>query len=437
MNGLIIAAPSSGSGKTMVTLGLLRLLARKGLAVASAKVGPDYIDPGFHAAACGGPCRNLDGWAMRPASLSAALSALGAASEIVLCEGVMGLFDGANVTEGPSGSTAEIAALSGWPVVLVVDVRGQSASAAAVIRGFADLMPEVTVAGVIFNRCGSANHVEMLTRACARHCPGIPVLGCLPRLNGLETPSRHLGLVQAREHAELAAFLDQAADLMAEHLDIPALLSLARPTKPSGGRTEAPMPPLGQRIAIARDDAFSFTYAGLLDSWRTEGAELAFFSPLADEAPPEDCDGLYLPGGYPELHAGRLAAADRFMGGLRAAAARGAAIFGECGGFMTLGESLTDAQGQRHAMAGLLPLETSFAERRLHLGYRRAVLLADSFLGPAGRVYRGHEFHYATITRQDGPTLFRASDAAGRDMGPMGLASGKAAGSFLHVIDHE
>jgi cobyrinic acid a,c-diamide synthase len=445
--GLIIAAPSSGSGKTVVTLGLIRHLAAKGDGVASAKAGPDYIDPAFHAAAGGGPCLNLDPWAMRPETLAGLAAAAAGDAEITFLEGVMGLFDGAFVKpEEKDGSTADLAQLTGWPVVLVIDARAQAGSAAAVLKGFADFRADVDVAGVIFNRVGGARHEEILRRACEQSSPGIPVLGCLPRAEGLSLPERHLGLVQAVEHPDLAGFIDNARALIAEHVDVDALLALARPLaiggKEGGGEAGPQLEPLGQRIAVARDAAFAFSYASVTLGWRQAGAEVNEFSPLKDEAPDVDADAVYLPGGYPELHAGRLAAAGNFMDGLRAATERGAWIFGECGGYMVLGRGLVDAEGNRHAMAGLLGLETSFAEAKLHLGYRRLKTVSEGPLGAKGTAFRGHEFHYATVIEEGGGgALFQAADAEGNDLGAVGLAGGlsggRVAGSFIHLIDRE
>lgn len=434
--GLIVAAPASGSGKTVVTLGLLRHLAASGVAVASAKTGPDYIDPAFHAAASGRPCVNLDPWAMRPSTLTAAASRLAGGAEIIVCEGVMGLFDGATVDEG---STADLAAFTGWPVVLVIDAHAQAASAAAVLRGFAGHRPGVCVAGVVFNRVGSDRHAAILREACALSLPEIPVLGCLPRADGLVLPERHLGLVQAVEHPELDAFLDRAARLIADHVDVRAVRAIARSGPfPQGLATATPLPPLGQRIAVADDPAFAFRYPLVIDGWRAAGAEILPFSPLGDQPPAADADAVYLPGGYPELHAGILAANRTFLDGLRTRAGAGAAVFGECGGYMVLGQGLVDAEGHRHAMAGLLPLETSFAERRLHLGYRRAALAADGPLGAAGNRFRGHEFHYARVVREGpGRPLFTCADASGRDLGATGLIEGSVVGSFVHLIDRE
>lgn len=432
MTGLIIAAPASGSGKTVVTLALLRAFRNAGVAVASAKAGPDYIDPAFHTAASGADCINLDSWGLRDATLAGLAGTMARGVDLVICEGVMGLFDGA--IDG-SGSTADLAARTGWPVLLVLDVRGQAASAAAVYEGFARHRPDVAVIGALCNRTGGAGHARIL-RDAFDVLPAPPgFFGCLPRDPAFELPERHLGLVQAREHATLGTFLDGAAARIAEHLDLDALRACTRP----GGctaQTVRPLPPLGQRIAVARDDAFAFTYPAVLRGWRDAGAAISFFSPLDDEAPAVDADSVYLPGGYPELHAGRLAANRVFRDGLVAAAARGVAIFAECGGYMALGAGLIDAEGTRHKMAGLLPLETSFADRRLHLGYRRVQTLGDSVLGAAGTPYRGHEFHYAAVlTEGPGNPLFQASDARGENEKACGLVSGNVAGSFIHLID--
>jgi cobyrinic acid a,c-diamide synthase len=439
--GLIIAAPSSGAGKTTITLGLARALHRSGVRIATAKAGPDYIDPGFHAAATARPCLNLDVWAMRQETLRSLAAQLATGTELILCEGVMGLFDGVDGQGG--GSTAALAALTGWPVVLVVDARGLAASAAAIVQGFATPPPSLArtglrIGGVIFNRVGGESHVRLLRETMRRALPDLPVLGCVARDAAIGAPERHLGLVPAGEHPSLEAFLGRAAQAVSS-VDLVALRQLARPAALSPTGVTAPValvPPLGQRTAVARDTAFAFTYPAVLEAWRRAGTELSFFSPLADESPGDACDAVYLPGGYPELHAGRLAAAARFLQGLRRAAERQAAIYGECGGYMTLGAGLIDAGGVRHAMAGLLPVETSFARRRLHLGYRRATLAGDGPLGVTGTAYRGHEFHYATILDEGaGLPLFHLADASGRELAPGGRRSGSVAGSFLHLID--
>jgi cobyrinic acid a,c-diamide synthase len=424
--GLVLAAPSSGSGKTTLALGLARHLRRQGLKIACAKSGPDYIDPAFHEAASGRPCVNLDRWAMRETTLDGLLGELGGA-DFVVCEGAMGLYDGVGA-EG-RGSTAELAAFAGWPVALVVDARGLGASAGPLVAGFARAQGAPKIAGAVFNRAGAASHAALLREALALHAPEIPFLGAIPRDAGLAHPERHLGLVQARERGDLEAFLDRAADAAAKHVDVAALRAAARPGARKGNPGAA-LPPLGQRIAIARDDAFAFVYAHVLDGWRRAGAELSFFAPLAGQVPDPACDAIYLPGGYPELHAGKIAAAP-FLSALR-----GKTVFGECGGYMVLGESLIDASSVRHQMAGLLALETSFAARKLHLGYRTATLRADHRLGKRGTSFKAHEFHYTSVLREGpGEPLFDVRDARGQEPGTTGLRAGPIAGSFIHLID--
>lgn len=431
--GLIVAAVGSGHGKTTVTLGLLRAFRRRG-AVASFKVGPDYLDPMLHRRASGRESRNLDPWGMRLETLAALVDRVGGEAPLVIGEGVMGLFDGA---DNDRGSTAELASLLDLPVILVIDVTGMGASAAAVVEGFLRFRDDVEIAGVVFNRVASPRHADTLRRA-ADDRFSTPVIGCLPRDPALRLPDRHLGLVQADEVEELESRLDRLGDMTAANLDLDRLERVARPFDLAMfGATPQQIPPFGQRIAVARDRAFGFAYASVIDGWRDAGAEILPFSPLADEPPPGAADAVYLPGGYPELHAGRLAAATGFLDGLRAAAARGAFIYGECGGFMVLGETLIDGGGDGHLMAGLLPVATSFASPRLHLGYRRMRLEGSTPLGAAGRTFRGHEFHYARMARHDPrlPPLFALTDARGRQLGQAGVLIGSVAGSFLHLID--
>ena len=418
--GVLVSAPASGAGKTTVTLGLLRALRRRGTPARGAKSGPDYIDPRFHEAAAGLPCPNLDAWAMAPDRLRALASGPG----LLIVEGAMGLFDGA--PPDGRGSAGDLARILGLPVVLVVDAGRMAQSVAPLIAGFAAHDPEVAVAGVILNRVGSARHEAVLRRALRG---GPPVLGALPRLAGLRHPSRHLGLVQAGERADLDALLDAAADAVAAHLDLDALAAIARPLSPPLRVPAAPPPP-AQRIAVARDEAFAFVYPHVLADWRAAGAAVTTFSPLADEAPEPDAELVILPGGYPELHAGRLAAAATFREGLHRAAGR-ADIHAECGGYMALGRGLVDAEGRRHAMVGLLPLETSFEVPRLHLGYRTAEIPS----GPLAGTHAAHEFHYASVLSEDGPRAARARDAEGADLGDVGLAVGRTRGSFLHLIE--
>ena len=431
--GLMIAAPRSGSGKTTLTLGLLRALRRSGRSVVGVKSGPDYIDPAFHAAASGAPSVNLDSWAM-PRELVETLAGEAARGrELLLCEASMGLFDGVPGETGRTGASADVAAALGLPVLLMIDVSGQAQSAAAVVKGCVSYDPRIEVVGVVLNRVGSARHRRLAGEAI--DALGIEVVGSIPRLDALALPERHLGLVQAGEFEALDQRLDEIADAVAAHVDLSAIEALARPLKlmPSAIPPAALAPP-GQCIALARDAAFSFLYPHLLSGWRAAGAELRFFSPLADEPPPEDCDACWLPGGYPELHAGQLAGAARFRQGLRRFA-RARPVHGECGGYMALGAALTDASGARHEMAGLLGVETSFAKRRMTLGYREATLDADSALGPAGARFRGHEFHYATIVSlgDDEPFAF-VRDPYGSAPERSGSRRGRVTGSFFHAI---
>lgn len=429
---ILIAAPASGQGKTIVTLGLITALRRRGLRVGTFKVGPDYIDPAFHSRAAGSASLNLDSWAMRLETLVGLIEEVGRGVDVVVGEGVMGLFDGA--ADG-TGSTADLAALLGLPVLMVVDTSGMGASIAALVDGFRRHRDDVALDGVIINRAGSAAHVDLLTRALFEHV-SIPVVGSLGREPTLALPSRHLGLVQALEHSDLDLVLSRAGDAVEQVFNLDLLLRLTKPPSIRAlGAAVRPLPPLGQRIAVAADAAFAFSYQAVLDGWRRQGTELSIFSPLADQAPAGDADAVYLPGGYPELHAATLAAASGFMAGLRAAAARGAFVYGECGGYMVLGRTLTDADGVTRPMAGLLPVATSFAVPRLHLGYRRIATAMATPLGGIGTLYRGHEFHCASETRRAGAPLFTASTADGRDLPPQGACSGNVAGSFLHLID--
>jgi cobyrinic acid a,c-diamide synthase len=432
--GLIIAAPHSGAGKTTVTLAILAALRRRGLAVRAAKAGPDYIDPAFHAAAVGAPSVNLDSWAMPPALLDALAAQTTERADILVIEGVMGLFDGAAGTTGRRGATAELAAHFGLPVVLVLDVSRQAQSAAALVRGFATHDANVQIAGVILNRVASERHRALV--AGAIESIGIPVLGSVPREAELSLPERHLGLVQAGEHADLGKLINRLVAVAQSHIDLNAILIAAGTLAgdPRASNKSPALPPPGQRVALASDQAFSFVYPHLMSAWRNAGAEFIAFSPLANEPPPEYADSCWLPGGYPELHAEKLAAADRFLSGLRAFA-QTRPVHGECGGYMMLGASLEDAGGKTHAMAGLLGHATSFAKRKLHLGYRSAQLLADGVLGAKGTIVRGHEFHYATLTEAGSDETFAdIHDGEGKPLGKSGGRRGHVSGTFFHAI---
>ena len=428
---LIIAAPNSGAGKTTITLGLLSALKRKGIAVRAAKAGPDYIDPAFHAAATGRDAFNLDTWAMPPSLLDALLSETARDCDLLVIEGVMGLFDGAPEPSGRTGAAADLAARYALPVVLVVDVAAQAQSAAAVVRGFSCHDANVRIAGVILNRVASERHRGLVSDAIGEL--GVPVLGALPR-DIAPLPERHLGLVQASEHRDLRARFDALADFTERYIDLDGALAIARSLELAASGPIVALPPPGQRIALASDAAFTFVYPHLLASWCKAGAEIVPFSPLADEPPPESCDVCWLPGGYPELHAAVLAAAQKFWSRL-ARFAQTRPVHGECGGYMVLGEAIEDASGARHRMAGLLGHCTSFVNRKLHLGYREARLRAHSPIGPAGAIVRGHEFHYATVLAAgDDEPLVKLADAQGQPIGSDGGRRGWVTGTFFHAI---
>lgn len=428
--GLMISAPASGTGKTTLMLGLLRAFAKRGVTVQPFKSGPDYIDPAFHLAASGRPSYNLDSWSM-PRGMLGHLVGAAKGADLALAEGSMGLFDGVALPgETGSGASADISAMAGWPVVLILDVSGQAQSAAATALGFASMRPDVPLAGVVLNRVASPRH-ETLLRAGMEQV-GVRVLGALPRRGAVELPERHLGLIQAEEQPHLQALLDEAGAFIAENLDLEALLAAAGDTRLTSGDRHIAQPP-GQRIALARDAAFSFVYPHLLDSWRAEGAEIVTFSPLADEAPDAQADICWLPGGYPELHAGKLAAAGNFRTSLQAFAET-RPVHGECGGYMAMGAGLVDKDGTRHQMAGLLGLETSYEKRKMHLGYRQATLLSPMLGNDTGTRLRGHEFHYSTILAQPDTPLAQVADSNGVEVPETGSRRGNATGTFFHMI---
>ena len=433
--GLLISAPSSGTGKTTLTLGLLAALRAEGVAVQPFKSGPDYIDPAFHSAASGRASFNLDSWSMNRARIDG-LIGNAAGADLILAEGSMGLFDGVALPGATgNGASADIAALMGWPVVLVLDVSGAAQSVAATALGFKTMRPDVSLAGVVLNRVASPRH-EALVRVGMEQV-GVHVFGALPRRKEIEMPERHLGLVQAGEQENLPQILADVGAFVAEHVDIAALRAAA-----AGGSQQPSLPvlitPPGQRIALAQDDAFAFVYPHQLAGWRAAGAEVLPFSPLEDQAPEASADVCWLPGGYPELHSGKLSAAGTFRTGLRAFA-QTRPVHGECGGYMAMGAGLVDAKGARHEMAGLLGLETSFAKRKMHLGYRKADLHAPMPGHNAKAALRGHEFHYASIISEPDAPLARITDSNDLEVAETGSyrrfeGGGQATGTFFHLI---
>ncbi|MCP9817047.1 cobyrinate a,c-diamide synthase [Synechococcus sp. GreenBA-s] len=421
----VLTAPSSGSGKTLVSLALTALARRRGASIQTFKVGPDYLDPQLLSAVGGRPCRNLDPLLCGEAWVARSFQGYGSQAELALVEGVMGLFDG----RGPSsaGSTAAVAGQLGLPLVLVVEASRQAGSVAALVRGFRDHDPRLQLAGVVLNGVGSARHRALLAEAL--EAIAMPLLGALPRHDSLHLPSRHLGLLPAHELADLEQRQGAWAELAERHLDLERLWPLlSAPAAPAdgldpidwclaqergaaGGTPESqaaggdpspaplpptplpstPLPPTPLPVAIASDAAFHFRYPEATELLRARGMEVVPWSPLADEPLPARCHALILPGGYPELQAGQLAQSRRSLAALRAAAAAGLPIYAECGGLLLLGGELCDPGGTPHAMAGVLP----FRARRgpLSLGYRDASVSADGLVLRRGEQVCGHEFH--------------------------------------------
>lgn len=402
MKGIVIAAPRSGSGKTTVTLGLMAALTRRGQRVAAFKAGPDFIDPGYHRLITGRPSINLDAWICPPDFVRQAFRHYSLNADIAVVEGVMGLFDGLGAS-AVEGSTAQIARLTGAPVVLVVNAQGMAASAAALVSGFARFDPAVRIAGVIFNNTGSERHGALLARAMADHCPDVAVLGAIPRDELLTIPSRHLGLVTADDNPLSQEFTGRLAETMERHVDLELLekCSAIRGQRPEargqGGECPGARPHIP--MAVACDRAFCFLYEDNLRLMREAGLEPVLFSPLADTALPEGCRGLYLPGGYPELHGRQLAENRPMLEAVRQAAGTGMPVYAECGGFiyLTQGIAALDPAEPLQPLAGIFPVVARMGEKRAALGYRQVELARDTLLGRQGALLRGHEFHYSTI----------------------------------------
>lgn len=453
-HGFVIAAPASGSGKTTITLGLMAALTRRGLTVQPFKCGPDFIDPGHHARVCGRASRNLDGW-MLPAAVNRALFEQHASTaDVSIVEGVMGLFDGAGRASG-AGSTAAMASLLDLPVILVIDTAKMAASAAAIAHGFATFDASIRVAGVICNKIASAAHYDLLRDALAR-VQGVAPLGYLPRDAQLHMPERYLGLVTAGEETLSAEALTHLADLVERHIDVDAVIALARasapladPTvrvgpaasldddassavaavddlAPSGGAprrgaTASSLSPASDgasavRIGVARDRAFCFYYDDNFTALEAAGAVLVPFSPLGDTQLPADVDALYFGGGYPELWAETLVANQAMQEAVRGFIDAGGAVYAECGGLMYLSRAIQDRDGRAWPMIGALPFTIVMTDRLQRFGYVEVTLTRDSLLGPAGTTARGHSFHYSRLDDEAGTAA--AATAAAPDVAP-------------------
>jgi cobyrinic acid a,c-diamide synthase len=435
---LVIAGTHSGVGKTTITMGLVSAFRQRGLVVQPFKVGPDYIDPAYHRAAAGRPCRNLDSWMMPAERIRSLFDHATRDADLVLIEGVMGVHDGLGY-DSAAGSTAEVARLLKAPVILVIDAGRMARSAGALALGYQRFDPDLPLAGYIVNRAGSEGHAAGVSTV-IRQATGLPVLGWLPRDECLATPERHLGLLPVVESEAFPQMLRAATERVCRHLDLDALLELAdcgdEPEPLARGRI-SPIPTLaGPRIAVARDAAFQFTYEENLELLQGAGARLEFFSPLADEQLPMDTSGVILSGGFPELHAARLAGNTAMHEDLRRAAKAGMPLYAECGGLMYLCESLVDLEGREWPMVGLLP-GRSVMQRRLTLGYRRARAAGDCWLFRSGEEVRGHEFHYSRWERESGevqPAFYlRPLDGVG-EARLEGCCRGGLWASYVHLL---
>ena len=425
MSAILIAGTHSGVGKTTVAMALMAAFARR-CAVAPFKVGPDYIDPSHHTAICGRPSRNLDMFMMGEECVTKTFGSASADADISIIEGAMGLYDGMGSSD--TASAAHVARVLGVPVILVIDARGISRSAAAIIKGYCDFDKRINVAGVILNKIGSQRHGDMI-RTAIREELLIPVVGEIPKSARIELPSRHLGLYMAHEGYRMD-YVPALAELARDHLDISAIWGIAQQTETRVVGGDRPTPQLHDiTIGIARDPAFCFYYADLIDSLKHH-ANLVFFSPLTDDLP--QADGLYFGGGYPELYAEELSSRGRIRKQINAAAADGIPIYGECGGMIYLCESLIDLDGKSHPMSGVLPAETEMTHRLQALGYTDASV-SDNPVVPAGRI-RGHEFHYSkTECAPDVRFAHRIDRGKGIRDGMDGMVEYATLGSYMHA----
>ncbi len=397
---LVIAGTSSGVGKTSLTLGIVRALSRRGLRVQPFKVGPDFLDPTYLTRAAGRTCYNLDGWMCGRQHVEQLFIRACQEADIAVVEGVMGMFDGSDPADN-TGSTAEIAAWLGASVILVINSHGLARSIAPLAKGFVEFDPSVNLVGIVANHAGLARHRSWMQSAlAAEDLP--PLLGAIPRNALPALPSRHLGLVTADEETLPITVIDQLADACAEYLDLDAIVQAAAPSE-----VQASPPPsvatnsLQVRLGVARDAAFHFAYPDNLEALAEAGAELVFFSPLDDDALPDDLHGLYIPGGYPELFAAQLSENRSMLDSILRFGESGGVVYGECGGLMYLGLAILDADGTEHAMVGLAPMTTRKLERLRTLGYVNVSLQQDCLWGTRGGAMRGHEFHYSEIVSED------------------------------------
>jgi cobyrinic acid a,c-diamide synthase len=429
----VIAGERSGCGKTLVALGIMAALRRRGHTVQPFKAGPDFIDPGHHETVCGRHSHNLDAWMTGEEGVREIFSRYAADSDVAVIEGVMGLYDGLS-GRNEAGSTAQLAKLLGAPVLLVLDARSLARSAAALVSGYTGFDPDLDFAGLVFNRVGSQNHGELIGDAVSS-LPGVhEIIGCLPRDEALAMPSRHLGLITRDEAGLDDAASKRLAAWAGDNLALPRLLALL----PEVATTSLAEPPPGAktcRLAVASDRAFCFAYHENLRLLERHGAEILPFSPLEDSGLPEQVDALYLPGGYPEEHAAALSANEEMIRDLRSFALAGGPVYAECGGFMYLMSRLTDREGRTWPMAGVFDMSAEMRPRFSALGYREIVTNAPGPFGPAWTMLRGHEFHYSNPEAPDpeAETLYKVADRKGWTDLMEGFRKYKVLGSYIHL----
>jgi cobyrinic acid a,c-diamide synthase len=436
INGFVIGGTSSGSGKTTITLGLLRVLARRGMKVQPFKVGPDYIDTGWHTRVSGVASRNLDAFMLDDATLSDLFYHHAAHADVAVIEGVMGLYDGYG-TDPHYCSTAGLAKAIGCPVILVVDGGAVSTSAAATVLGFQQFDPSISISGVILNNVNSDSHLELLTAAIETYCQ-IPVLGRLPVVKEISLPSRHLGLVTAEEHSQFDSQWDRLAEVMEQHIDIDKLLSISTITRGNFPQSLCPdaFRHSGDKLtlALAYDEAFNFYYQDNLDLIASMGCDIVRFSPLHDRQLP-DCDLVYLGGGFPELYAKKLSNNASMLGSILTAHQLGKPIYAECGGLMYLGCSLTDKEGISHPMVGLFPGHSVMTDTLKRFGYSQACLNQDLLIGPKNTIVRGHEFHYSDFISDLKPvfSMSKERDGVALQRWQAGYQIDNTLASYLHI----
>ncbi|MEK5530056.1 cobyrinate a,c-diamide synthase [Viridibacillus sp. FSL R5-0468] len=395
---LVIAGTGSGVGKTTFTIGIMAALQKKGYQVQGFKCGPDYIDPSYHTAVTGRTSRNLDSWMFDHETVKEMLVRASSGADISIIEGVMGFYDGKSPLND-AGSTAEISVITDSPVLLIVNCASMARSVAAIVKGFQILSDTPNIIGVIANQVGSVNHYKIVKAAIEQEC-GIPVLGYLKRENGIDIPSRQLGLIPAIERGELNPFFDQLAFLISETVDIDRIYELAKTSEIahfSSGLFDQ-RHDRGVTIAVAKDAAFNFYYEENLDLLRAYGASLVFFSPLNGEVVPENVDGLYIGGGFPEEFAAELSKQEAVKHSIRQAVKSGMPTLAECGGFMYLTDSITDTKGNTYPMTGIIPGAVQMQEKLAALGYRDITGTPSNFIIGENQMAKGHEFHYSTFT---------------------------------------